>query len=133
MATNGNNGNERNLVVVQLAGGNDALNTLIPYNNGLYYDYRSSVRIEPEDVLPLNDEVGFRGNMGPVKRLWDENAVAIINGIGYPVPNRSHFRSMDIWHTALPEDIGTEGWLGRSIREIDPKGENVLTGVNFGR
>tara|TARA_Y100000588_G_scaffold19482_1_gene19946 strand:+ start:597 stop:1730 length:1134 start_codon:yes stop_codon:yes gene_type:complete len=125
--------NERNLVVIQLSGGNDYLNTLVPYNNGLYYDYRSSVRIEPEDVLPLNDEVGFRGNMGPVKRLWDENAVAIINGIGYPVPNRSHFRSMDIWHTALPEDIGTEGWLGRSIREIDPKGENVLTGVNFGR
>ena len=127
------NSNERNLVVIQLSGGNDYLNTLVPYNNGLYYDYRSSVRIEPEDVLPLNDEVGFRGNMGPVKRLWDENAVAIINGIGYPVPNRSHFRSMDIWHTALPEDIGTEGWLGRSIREIDPKGENVLTGVNFGR
>ena len=125
--------NERNFVVIQLSGGNDYLNTLVPYNNGLYYDYRSSVRIEPEDVLPLNDEVGFRGNMGPVKRLWDENAVAIINGIGYPVPNRSHFRSMDIWHTALPEDIGTEGWLGRSIREIDPKGENVLTGVNFGR
>ncbi|MDP6050493.1 MAG: DUF1501 domain-containing protein [SAR202 cluster bacterium] len=125
--------NERNLVVIQLSGGNDYLNTLVPYNNGLYYDYRSSVRIEPEDVLPINDEIGFRGNMGPVKRLWDENAVAIINGIGYPVPNRSHFRSMDIWHTALPEDIGTEGWLGRSIREIDPKGENVLTAVNFGR
>ena len=59
--------------------------------------------------------------------------MAVINGIGYPNPNRSHFRSMDIWHTALPDDIGQEGWLGRVIREIDPKGDNVLTGVNFGR
>ena len=124
---------DRNLVIVQLSGGNDYLNTLVPYNNGLYYDFRSSIRIEPEDVLPLNDDVGFRSNMEPVKKLWEEDAVAIINGIGYPVPNRSHFRSMDIWHTALPEDIGTEGWLGRAIREIDPGGENVLTGVNFGR
>ena len=59
--------------------------------------------------------------------------MAIIHGIGYPEPNRSHFRSMDIWHTVLPEEIGTEGWLGRVIRELDPKSENVLTGVNFGR
>jgi uncharacterized protein (DUF1501 family) len=59
--------------------------------------------------------------------------VAIINGIGYPNPNRSHFRSMDIWHTAMPEAVGTEGWLGRAIRDLDPRGENVLTGVNFGR
>ena len=71
--------------------------------------------------------------MGAIKRLWDQGKVAIINGIGYPQPNRSHFRSMDIWHTAEPEKIGTEGWLGRVIREIDPKKENVLTAVNFGR
>jgi len=125
--------NEKTLVVVQLSGGNDYLNTLVPYENGMYYDSRPKVRIEPEHVTPIGDGVGFRPGLEPVKELWDEGKVAIINGIGYPNPNRSHFRSMDIWHTALPEDVGREGWLGRVIREFDPKGENVLTGVNFGR
>jgi len=127
------NGHKRSIVVVQLSGGNDYLNTIVPYNNGLYYDYRPEVKIEPETVLKIDGEVGFRPGMEPIKRLWDEGNLAVINGIGYPQPNRSHFRSMDIWHTALPEDIGTEGWLGRVIRELDPNGENVLTGVNFGR
>jgi uncharacterized protein (DUF1501 family) len=71
--------------------------------------------------------------MAPIKRLWDEGQVAVINGIGYPRPDRSHFRSMDIWHTAEPDKIGTEGWLGRAIRALDPQGDNVLTGINFGR
>ena len=127
------NGHGRSLVVIQLSGGNDYLNTLVPYNEGLYYDYRPAVNIEPEQVLKVDDQYGFRPGMEPVKRLWDEGKVAIVNGIGYPNPNRSHFRSMDIWHTAMPEDIGNEGWLGRAIRELDPKGDNVLTGVNFGR
>lgn len=127
------NGHARSLVVVQLSGGNDYLNTLVPYNDGLYYDNRKAVKIEADQVLKINAQYGFRSNMEPIKRLWDEGKVAVINGIGYPEPNRSHFRSMDIWHTALPEDIGNEGWLGRAIRELDPKGDNVLTGVNFGR
>ena len=84
-------------------------------------------------MLPLDDTHAFNPDMAPIKSLWDQKKVAVINGIGYPNPNRSHFRSMDIWHTAEPDDIGTEGWLGRAIREIDPEGENVLTGVNFGR
>ena len=123
----------KSLVVMQLSGGNDYINTVVPYANDLYYGFRPSVSIKPEEVLKIDAEVGFRPNMEPVKALWDEGNVAIINGIGYPNPNRSHFRSMDIWHTALPGDIGTEGWLGRAIRDLDPKGENVLTGVNFGR
>ena len=89
------------LVVVQLSGGNDYLNTIVPYGNGLYYDFRGTINIRPEDVLPIDDETGFRPGMEPIKRLWDEGKVAIIHGIGYPNPNRSHFRSMDIWHTAL--------------------------------
>ena len=124
---------DKTLVVVQLSGGNDCLNTVIPYNEGLYYDFRPSVSIEPDKVIKLDDELGFRPGMEPMKRLWDEGKVAVINGIGYDKPNRSHFRSMDIWHTALPGDIGHEGWLGRAIRDMDPRGENVLTGVNFGR
>ena len=134
MASNGNtNGHEPSLVVIQLSGGNDYLNTLVPYNNGLYRDFRKSIRIEPDEALILDDQVGLRPDMEPIKRLWDDGNVAIINGVGYPTPNRSHFRSMDIWHTALPDDIGTEGWLGRAIRDLDPKGENVLTGINIGR
>ena len=75
----------------------------------------------------------FNPAMGPIKKLYDEGKVAIIQGIGYPNPSRSHFRSMDIWHTCEPDKVGTEGWLGRAIRDIDPQKDNVLTGVNFGR
>jgi uncharacterized protein (DUF1501 family) len=83
--------------------------------------------------LPLNDEIGLHPTMGPIKALYDEGKVAIIQGIGYPNPNRSHFRSMDIWHTCEPDKVGDEGWLGRALRDLDPQKENVLTGVNFGR
>ena len=124
---------DRNLVIVQMSGGNDYLNTLVPYDNGLYYDSRPEIAIDPDSVIKIDDRVGFRPGLEPIKRLWDEGKVAIINGIGYPKPNRSHFRSMDVWHTALAEEVGTEGWLGRAIRDIDPNGENVLAGVNFGR
>ena len=124
---------DRSLVVIQLTGGNDTLNTVIPYSDGLYYDFRPTVRIEQERVLKLDDQLGLHPSMGPIKDLWDEGRVAIMNGVGYEQPNRSHFRSMDIWHTAQPESVATEGWLGRAIRDLDPKAENVLTGVNFGR
>src|SRR6266446_5921743 len=121
------------LVVLQLSGGNDALNTIVPYGDPLYMDNRPAVRIDPERVLPINDPIGFTPTMAPIKELWDQGKVAIIQGIGYPHPNRSHFRSMDIWHTCEPDKVGTEGWLGRAIRDLDPQCENVLTGVNFGR
>ena len=127
------NNRERSLVVIELAGGNDALNTIIPYNNGLYYDFRPSIAIPQEDVLGIDDELGFNPNMVPFKHLWDKGILAVINGIGYPNPNRSHFRSRDVWHTAEPEKVGMEGWLGATIRDLDPQGDNVLTGVNFGR
>ena len=133
MAYNESNQNDRSLVVMQLSGGNDDLNTVVPYTDGHYYDSRPSVRIEQDEVLKITSGLGFSPHMGPVKDLWDEGKVAIIQGIGYPNPNRSHFRSMDVWHTAVPEKVGADGWLGRAIREMDPNGENVLTGVNFGR
>jgi uncharacterized protein (DUF1501 family) len=71
--------------------------------------------------------------MAPFKYLWDEGNLAVINGIGYPSPNRSHFRSRDVWYTAEPDKVGMEGWLGAVLRDLDPTGENVLAGVNFGR
>jgi uncharacterized protein (DUF1501 family) len=106
---------------------------VVPYADPLYYDNRSTVGIPAEDVLPINDRFGFNPNLGTFKDLYDQGQVAVVNGVGYPNPNRSHFRAMDIWHTCEPEKIATEGWLGRVIRDIDPHGENVLTGVNFGR
>ena len=133
MAANNGNRSNRSVVVLQLSGGNDYLNTVVPFENGLYYDNRPTVHVAADQVLDIGGGLGFRPEMAPIKSLWDEGKVAVINGIGYPNPNRSHFRSMDIWHTALPDDIGQEGWLGRVIRELDPKGDNVLTGVNFGR
>jgi len=133
MGTNGRNGHSRNVVVVQLSGGNDALNTIIPYTNGLYYQFRPQVNIAEDRVLPLDDKLGFNPSMAAMKGLWDDGKLAIVNGIGYPNPNRSHFRSMDVWHTAESEKIGEEGWLGQAIRDLDPNSENVLTGVNFGR
>ena len=121
------------LVVLQLSGGNDGLNTIIPYTNPLYNDNRPAVRVPDDQVLQINDTIGFNPAMAPMKRLYDEGKLAIIQGIGYPSPSRSHFRSMDIWHTCEPEKVGDEGWLGRTISELDPTKENVLTGVNFGR
>ncbi|MCI0879843.1 MAG: DUF1501 domain-containing protein [Chloroflexi bacterium] len=124
---------DRSLVVIELVGGNDALNTVIPYNNGLYYDFRPTIGIPQEEVLALDQELGLNPNMAPFKSLWDQGQLAIINGIGYANPNRSHFRSRDVWYTAEPDRIGAEGWLGAVIRDLDPTGENVLTGLNFGR
>jgi uncharacterized protein (DUF1501 family) len=121
------------LVVLQLSGGNDGLNTIIPYGNPLYYDNRPKVGIPAEQVIPINETLGFHPAMKPLKPLYDAGKMAIIQGVGYPKPSRSHFRSMDIWHTCEPEKVGDEGWLGRAIRNLDPNKDNVLTGVNFGR
>ena len=121
------------LVVLQLSGGNDPLNSIIPYNDPLYVDNRARVGIATDSVLPIDDHLGFNPNLAPLKSLYDDGKVAIIQGVGYPNPNRSHFRSMDIWHTCEPDKVCDEGWLGRAIRDLDPQKENVLTGVNLGR
>ncbi len=121
------------LVVLQLSGGNDALNTIVPYTNPLYRDNRPNVAIQEDQVLPINDELGFNPNLAPLRRLYDDGKVAIIQGVGYPNPNRSHFRSMDIWHTCEPDKIANDGWLGLTVQDLDPNQDNVLTCVNFGR
>ncbi len=121
------------LVVIQLSGGNDAMNTVVPYTNGIYHDSRKAIRLTEDIVLDLNGTLGLHPSMTAMKSLWDQGKMAIINGVGYPKPNRSHFRSMDIWHTAESEHIADSGWLGRTIRELDPGASNVITGINFGR
>ena len=121
------------LAVLSLSGGNDFLNTVIPYTDPLYRDYRPSLAIAEDQVIPLNDKLAFHPAMSALKKYWDEGKLAIILGVGYPHPSLSHFRSMDIWATCEPDELGLIGWLGSVIQEIDPKAENVLTGVNFGR
>ena len=120
------------LVVLQLTGGNDYLNTVIPYSNPLYRDNRPAVGVAEGRELQLDDKVGFHPEMAPIKNLYDKGQVAVIHGVGYPDSPRSHFRSMDIWHTCEPDKLGTEGWLGRATKDIDPNKENVLTTVSFG-
>ena len=124
---------DKTLVVVQMTGGNDFMNTIVPFTNDHYYDARKKIVMSQDDVLPINDTLAINKNAAPFKRLYDEGRMAIIQGIGYPDSNRSHFRGMDIWHTCEPDRVGSEGWLGLAIRELDPKSENVLTGVNIGQ
>ena len=108
--------NGKILVVVQLSGGNDGLNTVVPYRNDIYYRERPTIAIRAEKVLQLNDEIGLHPAMGPLKALYDEGLMTVINNVGYPNPDRSHFRSMDIWQTASDSDkyLNT-GWVGRYL------------------
>ena len=121
------------IVVVQLTGGNDYFNTIIPYNDNNYYDNRRSLQVPQENMLTLDQEFAMHPAMGPMADIYRTGDMAIIHGIGYADSVRSHFRAMDIWHTAEPDKVGTEGWLGKVIREIDPKGENPVTAVNIGQ
>jgi uncharacterized protein (DUF1501 family) len=120
------------LVVLQLSGGNDYMNTVIPYNDPLYRDYRPRVAIPEDQILPLDAEIGLHPSMDPLREMYNQGKMAIIHGVGYPNSVRSHFRSMDIWHTCEPDKTGTEGWLGLATRELDPRKENIVTAVSFG-
>ena len=120
------------IVVLQMSGGNDYLNTTIPYADGIYRDSRPVVGVPEDRVIKIDDHIGFHPEMAPIKELYDAGDMAIIHGVGYADSPRSHFRSMDIWHTCEPDKIGTEGWLGKVTRELDPNKENVLTAVSFG-
>ena len=120
------------LVVLQLSGGNDFMNTVVPYGDPFYYDFRKTVGIPEGDLLHIDNRYGFHPALTRIKAMYDDGRVAVVAGVGYPVPDRSHFRSMDIWHTAEPTKVVAEGWLGKVIRELDPQKQNVCTGVRFG-
>ena len=132
---NGNGTSDPVLVIVQLTGGLDFMNTLIPYTEGAYYDSRPHVGIPQDQVLPLSEEspLGFHPAASRLKGLYDGGDLAVVQGIGYPNSSRSHFRGMDIWHTCEPDVISTEGWIAKLVRELDPRSENALTAVSFGR
>jgi len=119
----------KKLVIVQLAGGNDGLNTIIPFTNDIYYKNRPQLSIQKNNILKATDELGFNENLAPLKNLFDKGYVSIINNVGYPNPNRSHFRSTDIWHTASEtnEYLNT-GWIGRYI---DLYGKMPYSGIEL--
>lgn len=121
------------LVVLQLSGGNDYMNTVVPFTDPHYYDNRPLLKVTEDDVLKLDDTVGLHPSMGPLQEMYSQGEVAIVHGVGWAGSNRSHFRCMDIWHTAEPDEFATQGWLGKATRQIDPDGENPVTTVNVGQ
>ena len=110
------------LIILTLYGGNDGLNTVIPYKDPLYFSSRPDISYTAETMLPLDAELALNPSMVGIKSLWDQNKVAIIRGVGYPKPDRSHFSSMAKWQTASPEKNINTGWLGRWLdsQPLDP-------------
>ena len=106
----------KNLVIIQLSGGNDGLNTIVPYCNDIYFQKRSNIAIKETDVIALDDMQGLNPNLSALKEIYDQGYMSIINSVGYPNPDRSHFRSMDIWQTASDSNqFLTNGWIGRYL------------------
>lgn len=120
------------LVVVQLSGGNDGMNTLIPYGSGAYFDARPTLKYSESEILILNHEVGLHPSLTGLKELYNKGKLAIIQGVGYPKPDRSHFRSMDIWQTAEPEKLAHSGWLGRYVDSSLAQNKNPLKAMQIG-
>ncbi|MGD1088497.1 MAG: DUF1501 domain-containing protein [Verrucomicrobiota bacterium] len=120
------------LVVLQMAGGNDGLNTVVPYTNDFYHEARPKIGLLPQQILNLNGEIGFHGAMTGFKELYDSGNLAVVQGVGYPNPNRSHFRSTEIWQTASDSDkIEKYGWLGRYFDNCC-SGADPTVGVTIG-
>ena len=127
---------DNNLVLLQLSGGNDGLNTVIPYADPLYAQHRPTIGVNTDDVLTLDERIGLHPSMAPVRTLFAEGKVAVVQGVGYPEPNRSHFIATEIWQTGSPaEPVGT-GWLGRvndECFEDDRTRGRVFPAVSLGR
>ena len=121
----------RIMVVIELAGGNDGVNTVIPYTNEFYQKGRPTLGLAgAPNLLTLDSEYALHPAMTGFKELWDNDLLTIVQGVGYPNPNRSHFRSRDIWHTAEPENVATDGWLASYFNSLeDPE---ALVGLNIG-
>src|SRR2546425_2749199 len=106
---------DHTLIVVQMAGGNDGLNTVIPFTDPLYHQMRPILGIADNQVLQLNTRLGLHPNLAPLKQLWDAGHIAIVEGVGYPNQSLSHFQAMDIWQTLDLSGNGSEGWLGKLV------------------
>lgn len=120
------------LVVIQLSGGNDGLSMVVPYADDVYHRVRPEIGHDAKTVLKLNNYIGLHPNLTAVKELYDNGSMAVVQGVGYPNPNRSHFRSMDIWQSAQPEsELVTDGWLGRYF-DNTCSGSDPHVGVSIG-
>jgi uncharacterized protein (DUF1501 family) len=125
----GGDPSDRVLVVVNLQGGNDGLNTVVPYGLSDYYRFRPTIAIPAGNVLRLNDVVGFNPALAPLKMMYDAGRVAVVQGVGYPNPDHSHFRSTEIWQTAAPDSYVSTGWLGRYLDDAGLPHDNLFNAV----
>ncbi len=119
----------RCLVLINLYGGNDGLNCVIPHGDDRYYRMRPGLAIDPNDVLAIDAQVGLNPGMRSFKALYDRGLVAVVQGVGYPNPDHSHFRSTEIWQTAAPDRYEHTGWLGRYFDDAGLPAENLFKGV----
>ncbi|HLW02824.1 MAG TPA: DUF1501 domain-containing protein [Ktedonobacterales bacterium] len=122
----------RTLIVVQMAGGNDGLNTIVPYTDSLYYQARPTLAIQQKNVLTLNDRLGFNPALQALKPFWDQQKLAIVEGVGYPNPSLSHFQAMDIWQSLDLNGQGTEGWLGKYVAGLVDKDGHPFQSLDIG-
>lgn len=113
---------EKKLVIIHLFGGNDGLNTLVPFENDLYYNARKNIAIKPANVLRVNNGLGFNPSLKSLYKLFRDGKMCIINGVGYPNPEFSHFKSSLVWHRGTEEKFVKTGWLGRYLDNSDPEG-----------
>jgi len=121
----------RILVVFEWFGGNDGLNTVVPYGDPMYYKHRPTIGIKEQDLMKIDAQYGWHKSMQGVKRLYDEGKVAIVQGVGYDQPSFSHFTSASFWHTGAPNSGNEYGWVGRTAKELDPTGARGNLIVNI--
>ena len=120
------------LVVIQLSGGNDGLSTVVPYADSQYYKKRPTLAVKSENVLKINDRIGFAPEFAEMKQIYDQGQMAVLQAAGYPNSNRSHFLSMDIWHTADLTGQDRFGWLGKYIDNLPTPEKDPLVGLSVG-
>ena len=119
--------NNKKVVIIQLKGGNDGLNTVVPFNNDIYYQQRNNIALKQSDLFKISDEIGLHKSLQPLQNLFDKGFVSILNNVGYPNPNLSHFRATDIWQTASDSDEYLQnGWVGRYLDHTKGKPYNAI-------
>lgn len=123
---------QRTLIVVQMAGGNDGLNTIVPYTDSAYYQARPTIGVKASDVLHLDERVGMHPALASFQGLWGQGKLAVVEGVGYPNPNLSHFAAMDIWQTLDLSGQGSTGWLGKYVAGLVDKDGHPFQSLSVG-